>query len=109
MSSNEEEDSQLPDPFGDIAVERRRSHRESVVAIGKITALEPSEERRGMQVLITDLSLHGCDFRCITRPCDGMLYRIEVSIGPVSLTSRMRVIRTHVRSDSTYAIGAEFV
>ena len=95
--------------FGDIAIERRRSHRETVLAIGKLTALDAMSERRGMQVLITDLSLHGCDFRCITEPRTGVLYRIEISVGPVSLSSRVRIIRSHIRADSTYAIGGEFV
>jgi hypothetical protein len=107
--SSDPQDPFLPGSFGDIAVERRRSHRETVVAIGKLISLEASDGHRGMQVLITDLSLHGCDFRCITPPRDSTLYRIEISVGPLSLSSRLRVIRTHSRSDATYQVGGEFV
>jgi hypothetical protein len=96
--------------FGDFSVERRRSHRETVVAIGKLVPLDsPEQGNRCTQVLITDLSLHGCDFRCDARPRVGAFYRIEVTLGPLALTSRLRVIRSQIRSDETYEIGAEFV
>lgn len=107
--SSEAQDSLQPGSFGNIAIERRRSHRETVVAIGRLAALDVTDEVRSIQILVTDLSLHGCDFRCAVRPRDGAFYRLEVSVGPLSLTSRLRVIRTHIRSDGTYEIGAEFV
>ena len=107
--SSEAQDPLLPGSFGNIAIERRRSHRETVVAIGKLIPLDPSDQTRCIQVLVTDLSLHGCDFRCAAPPRDGAFYRIEMSVGPLSLNSRLRVIRNHMRSDSTYEIGAEFV
>lgn len=107
--SSEAHDPLLPGSFGNIVVERRRSHRETVVAIGKLVALDPSDQQRCIQILVTDLSLHGVDFRCAAAPRDGAFYRIELTVGPLSLNSRLRVIRTNVRSDATYEIGAEFV
>lgn len=107
--SSETHDSQYPGSFGNIAIERRRSHRETVVAIGKLIALDESDEPRCIQILVTDLSLHGCDFRSAVRPRDGAFYRLEVAVGPLALTSRLRSIRAHTRSDGTFEIGAEFV
>ena len=107
--STESHDPLLPGSFGNITIERRRSHRENVVAIGKLIPIDLSDEPRTIQILVTDLSLHGCDFRCALAPRDGALYRMELSVGPLSLTSRLRVIRLHMRSDSTYEVGAEFV
>jgi hypothetical protein len=108
--SSEAFDPLLPGSFGNVSVERRRSHRETVVAIGKLIPLDASDGNRCIQVLVTELSLHGCDFRCVTSPREGALYRIEMTLGPLSLNSRLRVIRNHVRnSDGTHEIGAEFV
>lgn len=107
--STEARDPLLPGSFGDFTVERRRSHRENVVAIGKLIPVDASDPQRTTQVLITDLSLHGCDFRATLPPRDGAFYRIELCVGPLSLTSRLRVIRIHARNDSTFEIGAEFV
>ncbi len=107
--SHEAHDPLLPGSFGNIAIERRRSHRETVVAIGRLIPIDHSDEGRCIQVLITDLSLHGLDFRSAIAPRDGAFYRVEMSVGPLSLTSRLRVIRASMRSDGTYEIGAEFV
>ena len=102
------------DPFlassiGDVAVERRRSHRETIVAIGRLTPADAGEGLRSLQILVTDVSLHGCDFKCAVSPSDGAYYQIDLHVGPLSLTSRMRVIRVQPRSDGTFEAGAEFI
>ncbi|MGF1633643.1 MAG: hypothetical protein ACFCVE_07315 [Phycisphaerae bacterium] len=108
---------------GSIAIERRRSTREPVVTLGNVQPLEPLEggyanghdaagpagQSRPMQVLITNVSLHGCGFRCAERLRIGLLYRIEVNLGPLYLTSRMRVARVRTGSDGTFHIGGEFI
>jgi hypothetical protein len=99
----------LPSHFGTIAVERRRSHRESIVAIGRLTALDASDGDRAVQVLVVDVSLHGCDFRCPLPPRDGAFYRIDLAVGPLSLSSRLRVIRIEQRPDATFEVGGEFL
>ncbi len=99
----------LPSHFDDIRVERRRSHRESVVALGKLHPLDASDTSRPIQVLVTDVSLHGCDFKAALPPRDGAFYRIEMSVGPLSLNSRLRVIRVEHRPDDTFAVAAEFI
>ena len=95
------------DSIGDIACERRRSHREAVVAIGR---LEPIDQGLpSLKVLVTDVSLHGCDFRCDLPPSQVAAYRIELHLGPLSMTSRLRVTRFRRCPDGTFEIGAEFV
>jgi PilZ domain len=95
--------------FGDIAVERRRSHREPIVAIGRLTPVDAGPTLRTFQVLVTDVSLHGCDFKSALAPTDGALYRIEINVGPLAMTSRLRVIRLASRADGTFEAGAEFI
>jgi hypothetical protein len=96
------------DHFGHVAVERRRSHRENVVAIGRLTSIA-DQTLPSLKVLVTDVSLHGCDFRCDVAPVDGAIYKIELNLGPLSMTSRLRVTRLRLRPDSTYELGGEFV
>ena len=96
------------DHFGDVAVERRRSHRENVVAIGRLTPIADAT-LGALKVLVTDVSLHGCDFRCDLPPVDGAIYKIELHLGPLSMTSRLRVTRLRSRPDGTYELGGEFV
>lgn len=94
--------------FGHVAIERRRSHRENVVAIARLTPMANPTEA-GLKVLVTDISLHGCDFRCDLPPIDGAIYKIELNLGPLSLTSRLRVTRLRRRADGTFDLGGEFV
>jgi hypothetical protein len=107
--SSDRQDPLLPGPFGHISVERRRSHRETVVAIGRIAPIDADDRLRSIQVLVTDISLHGCDFRSSVAPREGTFYRIELTVGPLSLTSRMRITRVQRRGDGTHEMGAEFI
>jgi hypothetical protein len=99
----------FPNDMAGVNVERRRSHRESVVAIGKLSPLDASDTTRPMQILVTDLSLHGCDFKTAVLPRDGAYYQINLSVGPLSMNSRVRVIRCTPRADGTYEVGGEFI
>jgi len=99
----------MPRYLAGFPVERRRSHREAVVAIGRLTAADELDPLRPVQVLVTDLSLHGCDLRCAVEPRDGSFYHIDLSVGPLTLNSRLRVIRILGRSDGTFEVGGEFV
>lgn len=97
---------------GGVALERRRSHREPIVAIGHLlpAAGRPNAgTARPTPILVTDLSLHGCDFRCDTPLEMGGLYRLDVAVGALSITSRLRVVRTRRRFDGTHEVGAEFI
>ena len=68
---------------GEVSVERRRSHREPIVAIGRLLSPVRSDRIEQLaQVLVTDVSLHGCDFRC-EQPLDiGSFYRLDLAVGP---------------------------
>lgn len=97
-------------PIGGI--ERRRSPREPVITPGTLRAiasegladtLDP-----GQQVLVTNVSLHGAGFRCHHRLPLDTLYAIEIGIGPLHLTSRIRIVRVRRLQDGTYDIGGEF-
>jgi hypothetical protein len=38
----------------------------------------------------------------------GARYHIEIGVGPLHLTSRLRVVRCRLRHDGTYDVGGEF-
>jgi hypothetical protein len=112
MVNSDSGESPLPSHVGAYAVDRRRSHREPVVTIARLTPLEPSDSSprpRPVQVLVTDVSLHGCDFRTPLPPRDGAFYRIEMNVGPLFLASRIRVMRISSRNDGNFDTAAEFI
>jgi hypothetical protein len=95
--------------------ERRRSRREPVLTPGVLRPLlhEPAPGTgitlgRAIHVLVTDVSLHGVGFRSTRRLHPEVLYTIEIGVGPLNLTSRLRLARTSERRDGTYEIGGEF-
>jgi hypothetical protein len=97
-----------PEPEGEGA-DRRRSHREPVVTLGMVRSLDEAERfERPRQVLITNVSLHGVGFRSPERLDRDLLYAIEIGMGPLHLSSRLRLVRVRSLPDGTYDIGAEF-
>jgi hypothetical protein len=57
---------------------------------------------------VTNVSLHGVGLRATRTLGVGARYHIEIGVGPLQLTSRLRVVRCRVRQDGTYDIGGEF-
>ena len=111
MSRDQPHDPLASDRFeGEVAVERRRSHREPIVAIGHLhSTVRDNRSDAAIQILVTDVSLHGCDFRCEVSLDAGSFFRLELAVGPLALTSRLRVIRIRARYDGTFEVGAEFI
>lgn len=60
------------------------------------------------QVLVTDVSLHGVGLRGTRSLAIGTRWAIEIGVGPLHLTSRLRVVRVEARKDGTFDIGGEF-
>src|SRR5688572_25964760 len=99
--------SHAPDPLSGKGLERRRSTREPVVTVGMIRLLS-HDDATPEQVLVTNVSLHGVGFRSTRSLGVGVRYHIEIGVGPLQLTSRLRVVRCRIRTDGTYDIGGEF-
>jgi hypothetical protein len=93
-----------PDGSG---IERRRSTREPVVTLGLIRPLT-HDDAPTEQVLVTNVSLHGVGLRSTHDLPVGSRFGIEIGVGPLHLTSRLRVVRSVPRNDGTYDIGGEF-
>jgi PilZ domain len=87
--------------------DRRRSHREPVVTVGTIRAFDAPKEP-GRQVLVNDVSLHGVGIRTTFRLEIGEFFSIEIGVGPLHLSSHLRVARLRELPDGTYDIGGEF-
>ena len=93
--------------LGDQGLERRRSTREPVITVGMIRPLT-HDDAAGEQVLVTNVSLHGVGVRATRSLPIGARYHIEIGVGPLHLTSRLRVVRCRLRHDGTYDVGGEF-
>jgi hypothetical protein len=87
--------------------DRRRSNREQVVTVGTIRPLT-HDDASAEQVLVVDVSLHGVGFRSTRSLTLGTRFHIEIGVGPLHLTSRLKVIRNSERSDGTFDVGGEF-
>ena len=88
--------------------ERRRSHREPANTLGQIRALDDDPFVQPQQVLVTNVSLHGVGFRSPLRLRDEVPYVIEIGVGPLHLSGRVKLVRVRVLPDGTWDIGAEF-
>ncbi|HEX3358674.1 MAG TPA: PilZ domain-containing protein [Tepidisphaeraceae bacterium] len=87
--------------------ERRRSQREPVVTVGTLRA-EGDDQDSGRQVIVGDVSLHGVGMRTkFTLELEEM-FTIEIGVGPLHLTSRLKVVRVRELPDGTYDIGGQF-
>ena len=87
--------------------DRRRSHREPVVTVGTIRTTSEKREA-GRQVLVSDVSLHGVGMRTTFELPMGDFFTIEIGVGPLHLSSRLKVVRLRSLPDGTYDIGGEF-
>lgn len=105
---------------GTLEADRRRSFREEVVTLGRLLpedTYRPVRPNRGLfdagpeatKVLVLDVSLKGCRFRCPDPLEVGDFHRLEVNVGPLRLSSRLRVTRVICRGDAAYDVGGEFV
>jgi hypothetical protein len=101
--------SAMSDKSDKSGIERRRSTREPVRTPGMLRSLDGGEFDRPRQVLVNNVSLHGVGFRCMERLDSELIYVIEIGVGPLHLTSQLKIVRNRVRPDGTYDIGAEFI
>ena len=94
-------------PAGPDPRDRRRSHREPVVTVGTLRSPE-TPKAPGRQVLVHDVSLHGVGMRT-TFPLElSEFFIIDIGVGPLHLSSRLRMARVRELKDGTYDIGGEF-
>jgi hypothetical protein len=87
--------------------DRRRSHREPVVTVGTLRTTDNPREA-GRQVLVNDVSLHGAGIRTTFALELDEFFTIEIGVGPLHLSSRMKIVRVRALPDGTYDIGGEF-
>lgn len=88
-------------------MDRRRSKREYVFTPGQIRCLEQARPST-QHVTVTDVSLHGVGFRCTQQLALDAMFEIEIGVGPLHLSSRMRIVRSLRRDDGTWDSGGEF-
>ena len=93
---------------GPRGAERRRSTREPVKTVGRLTPIDGPLGESSVEVLVTDVSLHGAGFRSSDKIEMGRKFYIDIGVGPLHLTSRIVVIRSLRRRDGMYDVGGEF-
>lgn len=86
---------------------RRRSFRERVGRVGVIRLL-CSDETTLDQVQVSDVSLHGARLVSRRQLPIGTHWNLELNVGPLHLSSRLRIVRCQSREDGTYDVGGEF-
>ena len=87
--------------------ERRLTHREPVFTIGRLSCLD-ADGVCNQEVMVTDVSLHGCGFRCNAELDETSIYEIEIGVGPLHLSSKVRIVRMRLRADGSYDVGSQF-
>lgn len=101
-----------------VNVDLRRSTREEVVILGRLARLPDdcddtpdgfADLDHAVQVLVTDVSLHGCAFRTPAEISRAGYYVIDLRVGPMRLRSRLRIARLATAEDGVNTCGAEFV
>jgi hypothetical protein len=107
MSVQREPDRDGDDGFLPVDAERRRAHREGVIAIGRLCA--PGSRSRGIKVLVCDLSLRGVRFRTSATLAAGRVYDFQLVLGPLKVRSRLRIVRTTRAGGHLHHVGAEFI
>lgn len=101
-----------PDPVDavmGIDTDRRRAHREAVVAIGRMATGHDRTRHEPVKVLVCDLSLRGVSFRSTSAISVGEVFDFSLCLGPLRVQSRIRVVRTRALTDGTTQAGCEFV
>ena len=59
-------------------------------------------------MLVNDVSLHGVGIRTTFALELDEVFTIEIGVGPLHLSSRMKIVRVRPLKDGTYDIGGEF-
>lgn len=95
---------EVHDPVG---AERRRATREPVFTIGRISCVD-DEGVCNQEVMVTDVSLHGCGFRSTVELDETSVYRIEIGVGPIHMSAKLRIVRVRLRADGSYDLGGQF-
>jgi len=58
--------------------------------------------------MVIDMSLHGVGLRSPVALDEGEFYHIEIGVGPLHVSSRLRVTRCETRPDGYFDAGCEF-
>src|SRR5262245_30247954 len=90
-------------------VERRKSNRQYLGAVGVIAEDSDVQFRNQLQVLVLNVSVGGVGFPAPVAFRPGSLYIMRIGTGPLHLKSRLQVISSRPREDGTFDVGAKFI
>ena len=90
-------------------MERRRSTRQMLGAVGVLAEDSDTLFRNQLQVLVMNVSVGGVGFRAPVPFRAGSIYAMRIGTGPLHLKARLQIISSRPRDDGTYDVGAKFV
>jgi len=91
-----------------VGSNRRRSTREMALTRGLLRSANAGARGTSIEVMVTNVSLHGVGFRSVVELREGEYFHIEIGVGPLHLASRLRVARCEPRPDGYFDAGGEF-
>jgi hypothetical protein len=91
-----------------VGSNRRRSTRELAMTRGLLRSASAGTRGTSQEAMVTNISLHGVGLISTLELLEGEFFYIEIGVGPLHLTSRMRVVRCEARPDGYFDAGCEF-
>ena len=102
-------DTQFKGPRAAESVERRKSTRQPLGAVGLLSAEGESQFKNQLEVLVLDVSLGGVGFRAPVAFRVGATYALRIGSGPLHLKARLRIVSSRNRDDGMFDVGAKFI
>ena len=102
-------DTQFKAPRASEFVERRKSTRQPLGAVGLLSVDGDSEFKNQLEVLVLDVSLGGVGFRSPVAFRVGAVYALRIGSGPLHLKARLRIVSSRTRDDGMFDVGAKFI
>jgi len=100
-----------PSPFEQdslVGSNRRRSTRELAMTRGLLRCAQAGTRGTSHEVMVSNVSLHGVGVVSAIELHEGEFFHIEIGVGPLHLSSRLRIVRCELRPDGYFDAGGEF-
>ena len=98
-----------PGPSAAEYIERRRSNRQPLGAVGVLAEESDVQFSNQLQVLVMNVSLGGVGFRSPVAFRPGAVYAMRIGTGPLHLKAKLQIVSSRPREDGTFEVGAKFI
>ena len=98
-----------PKTLEQIAEERRRSKRDTLVTAATARPADSTPDAEGARVFIANISMSGVAFRCREKFDKGSMHYVTLMAGPLKLEALVRIQWCRQRMDGTFDVGSQFM